>query len=103
MGSKKKANPQFDDEIAFARHIIRNGKNFMLLPLDKDTVAQLNDDIRSHCIATYTFINSIKHILAEQKSPKSFRLIKSNEFSGILQLDKNDNMPIDSSNSIPTN
>lgn len=103
MGSKKKANPQFDDEIAFARHIIRNGKNFMLLPLDKDTVAQLNDDIRSHCIATYTFINSIKHILAEQKSPKSFRPIKSNEFSGIVQLDKNDNMPIDSSNSIPTN
>lgn len=87
MSTKEKSDPQFNDEISFARYIIRNANNFVLLPLDSNTVAQLNDNMRSYCISASTFINSIKHILAEHNSPKSFGPISGEEFKNILQLD----------------
>lgn len=89
MSPEEKLNPQFDDEISFARYVIKNANNFMLLPLDNDTVAQLNDDMRSYCINTSTFIDSIKHMLAENNSSKNFGPISSEEFKSILQSDNN--------------
>lgn len=117
MPPKEKLDPQFEDEISFARYIIRHANNFLLLPLDSNTVAQLNDDMRSYCIDTSTFINSIKHILAEHNSPKSFGPISGEEFKSILQLDNtttttkttktklktNEGSGIENNNSLTTN